>query len=77
MLWADITLSAGYSEDIAKVCEEHYAPKGPNDPVPKASISVAVSLADKLDTLLGFGLLMKNLLVQKIHLHSDELHLGS
>ena len=47
-------LSAGYSQDIAKVCEEHYAPKGPNDPVPKASISVAVSLADKLDTLLGF-----------------------
>ena len=50
-------LSAGYSEDIAKVCEEHYAPKGPNDPVPKASISVAVSLADKLDTLLGFWII--------------------
>ena len=47
-------LRAGYSEDVAKVCEEHYAPKGPNDPVPTASISVAVSLADKLDTLLGF-----------------------
>ena len=50
-------LSAGYSEDVAKVCEEHYAPKGPNDPVPKASISVAVSLADKLDTLLGFWII--------------------
>ena len=50
-------LSAGYSQDVAKVCEEHYAPKGPNDPVPKASISVAVSLADKLDTLLGFWII--------------------
>ena len=50
-------LNAGYSQDVAKVCEEHYAPKGPNDPVPKASISVAVSLADKLDTLLGFWII--------------------
>ena len=50
-------LSAGYSQDVAKVCEDHYAPKGPNDPVPTASISVAVSLADKLDTLLGFWII--------------------
>ncbi len=33
---------------------EHYAPLGPNDRVPSAPFSVAVALADKLDTLVGF-----------------------
>ncbi len=47
-------VKSGYSEGVAKVCEEHYGPKGPNDPVPTALTSVAVALADKLDTLLGF-----------------------
>ena len=33
---------------------EHYAPLGPNDGCPSAPISVAVALADKLDTLAAF-----------------------
>ena len=33
---------------------EHYAPLGPTDAVPTAPISIAVALADKLDTLTGF-----------------------
>ena len=32
----------------------HYAPQGPNDPCPRTRVSMAVALADKLDTLAGF-----------------------
>jgi glycyl-tRNA synthetase beta chain len=46
--------AAGLSEAIAAVCQEHYAPLGPSDVVPNAPLSVAVALADKLDTLTGF-----------------------
>ncbi len=34
--------------------KEHYAPLGPSDDVPTAPVSVAVALADKIDTLTGF-----------------------
>ena len=33
---------------------DHYKPQGPNDTVPTAPLTVAVALADKLDTLVGF-----------------------
>jgi glycyl-tRNA synthetase beta chain len=33
---------------------DHYKPKGPSDEVPSNPVSVAVALADKLDTLVGF-----------------------
>lgn len=39
---------------IARAIEEHYKPKGPGDTVPTEPVSVAVALADKLDTLVGF-----------------------
>jgi glycyl-tRNA synthetase beta chain len=39
---------------IAAAIEEHYRPKGQNDMVPTAPVSVAVALADRLDTLVGF-----------------------
>jgi glycyl-tRNA synthetase beta chain len=44
------------SEDasVAAACEEHYKPQGPNDRVPSDPVSVAVALADKIDTLVGF-----------------------
>ncbi|MEO0893489.1 MAG: glycine--tRNA ligase subunit beta [Pseudomonadota bacterium] len=45
---------AGMSEEVAAACEEHYAPLGPSDEVPTRLVSVAVALADKLDTLTGF-----------------------
>ncbi|WP_428517155.1 glycine--tRNA ligase subunit beta [Roseovarius sp.] len=45
---------AGLPEDVAAACEEHYAPLGPSDAVPSRLVSVAVALADKLDTLTGF-----------------------
>jgi glycyl-tRNA synthetase beta chain len=39
---------------IARAIEEHYRPKGPSDTVPTDPVSIAVALADKLDTLVGF-----------------------
>ena len=45
---------AGMSADIAAACEAHYSPLGPSDDLPTAPVSVAVALADKLDTLTGF-----------------------
>jgi glycyl-tRNA synthetase beta chain len=44
------------SEDasVAAASEEHYKPQGPADRVPTDPISVAVALADKIDTLVGF-----------------------
>src|SRR5215472_11213666 len=44
----------GEDEAIAHACEDHYRPKGPDDLVPADKVSVAVALADKLDTLVGF-----------------------
>jgi glycyl-tRNA synthetase beta chain len=39
---------------IADAVRDHYKPKGPSDEVPSNPVSVAVALADKLDTLVGF-----------------------
>lgn len=44
----------GMNAKIALAIEEHYKPKGPRDVVPVEPVSVAVALADKLDTLVGF-----------------------
>jgi glycyl-tRNA synthetase beta chain len=44
----------GEDEAVAQACEDHYKPKGPDDLVPAASVSIAVALADKIDTLVGF-----------------------
>jgi glycyl-tRNA synthetase beta chain len=41
-------------EAIAHACEDHYRPKGPDDLVPGDPVSIAVALADKIDTLAGF-----------------------
>jgi glycyl-tRNA synthetase beta chain len=46
--------AAGLAPEIAAVAEEHYRPAGPSDAVPTAPLSVAVALAEKLDTLTGF-----------------------
>jgi len=44
----------GEDEAVAHACEDHYSPKGPDDLVPSDPVSIAVSLADKIDTLVGF-----------------------
>ena len=46
--------AAGKDAAVAAAAEEHYSPLGPSDDVPTAPVSVAVALADKLDTLTGF-----------------------
>jgi len=46
--------AAGYGDGIPEACQDHYAPLGPSDAVPTHPVSVAVALADKLDTLTGF-----------------------
>ncbi len=40
--------------DVADAIAEHYSPLGPNDACPSKPVSVAVALADKIDTLAGF-----------------------
>jgi glycyl-tRNA synthetase beta chain len=44
----------GEDEAVAHASEDHYKPKGPDDLVPADPVSIAVALADKLDTLVGF-----------------------
>ena len=45
---------AGYPDAVADAVRDHYKPQGPADTVPTAPLTVAVALADKLDTLVGF-----------------------
>ncbi|MET4724052.1 glycyl-tRNA synthetase beta chain [Bradyrhizobium japonicum] len=47
-------LAQGEDASVAAACEEHYKPQGPTDRVPTDPVSVAVALADKVDTLVGF-----------------------
>ncbi len=44
----------GEPDAIADAVRNHYKPVGQGDDVPTAPVTVAVSLADKLDTLFGF-----------------------
>ncbi len=46
--------AAGHDDGVPEACEMHYAPLGPVDDVPTRPVSVAVALADKIDTLTGF-----------------------
>ena len=41
-------------EAVAMACEDHYKPVGPKDSVPSDPVSIAVALADKIDTLALF-----------------------
>ncbi len=45
---------AGEDPAVADAIAEHYSPLGPGDRCPTAPVSVAVALADKIDTLVGF-----------------------
>jgi len=47
-------LAQGEDASVAAASEEHYKPQGPADRVPTDAVSVAVALADKIDTLVGF-----------------------
>ena len=47
----------GLPDAVADAIRDHYKPVGQGDDVPTAPVTVAVSLADKLDTLVGFFLI--------------------
>jgi glycyl-tRNA synthetase beta chain len=47
-------LHDGEKPEVADAIGEHYAPQGPRDRCPSAPVSVALALADKIDSLVGF-----------------------
>ncbi|MEZ5952791.1 MAG: glycine--tRNA ligase subunit beta [Hyphomonas sp.] len=47
-------LEAGEPAAVADAIRDHYKPQGPSDSVPTDPVGIAVPLADKLDTLVGF-----------------------
>jgi glycyl-tRNA synthetase beta chain len=47
-------LAQGEDDAVAHACEDHYKPQGPNDLVPADPVAIAVAIADKIDTLVGF-----------------------
>ncbi|THD47490.1 MAG: glycine--tRNA ligase subunit beta [Bradyrhizobium sp.] len=47
-------LKQGEEPSVAAAIEDHYKPQGPSDRIPTSPVSIAVALADKLDTLTGF-----------------------
>ena len=47
-------LKQGENALVAGAIRDHYAPQGPSDPCPKHPVSVALALADKIDSLVGF-----------------------
>jgi len=44
----------GLPDAVADAIRDHYKPVGQGDEIPTAPLTIAVSLADKLDTLVGF-----------------------
>ena len=46
--------AAGFPDAVANAAHAHWQPLGPSDDVPTEPVSVAVALADKIDTLTGF-----------------------
>ena len=44
----------GETDAVATAIAGHYKPQGPSDAVPTEPVAIAVALADKLDTLVGF-----------------------
>ncbi len=49
-----LAAAEGLDPQIAAAIRDHYKPVGPSDEVPTAPVTVAVALADKLDTLAKF-----------------------
>lgn len=47
-------LHDGEHAEVAEAIAQHYAPAGPNDACPNAPVAIAVALADKIDSLVGF-----------------------
>ena len=50
-------IAQGFEEDVANAVSDHYLPTGLSSPVPKKPLSYAISIIDKLDSLVGFFLI--------------------
>ena len=50
-------LNQGFEEDVSRAISEHYLPTSISSPVSKKPVSYALSIIDKLDTLVGFYLI--------------------
>jgi glycyl-tRNA synthetase beta chain len=50
----ELARAQGEDAEVADAIAAHYRPRGPEDAVPEGPVAVAVALADKLDTLVGF-----------------------
>ena len=50
-------LNDGVDDAVANAIEGHYAPQGPSDDCPSDPVTVAIALADKIDTLAAFWLI--------------------
>ena len=50
-------LSQGFEEDVSHAIKDHYLPTSISSPVSKKPIGYALSIIDKLDTLVGFYLI--------------------
>ena len=50
-------LYQGFEEDVSRAISDHYLPTSISSPVSKKPISYALSIIDKLDTLVGFYLI--------------------
>ena len=50
-------LNQGFEEDVSRAISDHYLPTSISSPVSKKPISNALSIIDKLDTLVGFYLI--------------------
>jgi glycyl-tRNA synthetase beta chain len=44
----------GEDASVCEAIEDHYKPQGPSDRIPTNPVAIAVALADKIDTLVGF-----------------------
>ena len=49
-----LALLNGVKTEIAKACDQHYAPAGPSDFTPSEPLAIIVGLADRIDYLAGF-----------------------
>lgn len=47
-------LAEGQDKAVADAIADHYSPKGPSDNCPAEPVSIALALAEKIDTLVGF-----------------------
>lgn len=60
LMGKDYALAQGEDPEVAMAIDEHWMPRGENAPLPESSTGIIISLADKIDNLIGcFALDMK------------------